>query len=57
MIPSQQIMYDCDFRDASDIPKTVNFMMALGEAVYSIDMDDIKKFNEKEFFEQIISLV
>ena len=50
-------MYDCDFRDASDIPKTVNFMMALGEAVYSIDMDDIKKFNEKEFFEQIISLV
>ena len=41
------MMYDCDFSDAFDIPTIVNFVVDLGEAVGSIDVYAVNKFNYK----------
>ena len=39
MLPTQNIMDDCDFSNAYDIPTIVNFMMALGKATDWVDLD------------------
>ena len=39
MLPTQNIMDDCDFSNAYDIPTNVNFMMALGKATDWVDLD------------------
>ena len=35
------MMYDCDFRYASDTPTIVNFTMDLGKAMYYADVDAV----------------
>ena len=47
MQPTRNMMDDCDFSNVSDIPTIVNFMMALGEATDSVDVDAVKKFTDK----------
>ena len=47
MLPTRHMMDDCDFSDESDIPTIVNFMMALGEATDCMDVDDVKKFTNR----------
>ena len=42
MQPTRNMMDDCDFSNVSDIPTIVNFMMALGEATDSVDVDSVK---------------
>ena len=49
MLPTQNLMDDCDLRDVYDIPAIFNFTMALGKAVGSIDMDAVQKFSNRIF--------
>ena len=41
------MMDECDFRNASYIPTTVNFMMALGKSMGSIDRDSVNNFSSR----------
>ena len=50
MLPTRNIMDDCDFRDAYDIPTTVNFIMALGKATEFVNVDAVKKFTYRNIF-------
>ena len=47
MLPTQNMMDDCDFSDASGIPTIVNFMMALVKATDSVGVDAVKKFTDR----------
>ena len=47
MLPTRNMMDDCDFSNASDIPTIVNFVMALGEATDSVGVDAVKKFTDR----------
>ena len=49
MIPTRNMMDGCDFSNAYDIPTIVNFMIALGEAKYSVDVDAVNKFTDRNF--------
>ena len=49
MPPTQNMTDDCDFSNESDIPTIVNFMIALGEAKYSVDVDAVNKFTDRNF--------
>ena len=50
MLPTKKMMENCDFSDASDIPTIVNFVMAFGKEVGSVDMDYVKKFINRNVF-------
>ena len=47
MLPTQNMMEDCDFSGVSDVPTIFNFTMALGKTVGIIDMDAINKFSDR----------
>ena len=47
MLPTQNIIDDCDFINASDITTIVNFMMVLGEVMDCVDVGDVKTFTDK----------
>ena len=59
MIPTQNMIDDCDLRYASDIPTIVRLVMDLGKSTDCVDVDVVKTFNvnRQECFEHIISLV
>ena len=40
-------MYDCDFSNAYDIPKIVNFMIALSKEIERADVDAVNKFTNR----------
>ena len=44
MLPTRNMMDDCDFSNAYDIPTIINFIMALEEAKECVDVDAVKKF-------------
>ena len=42
MLPAQNMIDDCDFNNASDIPTIVNFMITLEKATDCVDVDTVK---------------
>ena len=44
MLPTQNIIDDCDFINASDITTIVNLMMALVETKDCVDVDAVENF-------------
>ena len=49
MIPKRDMIDDCYFRNASDIPTIVNVIMYLGKSTDCVDVDSVKKFTDRNF--------
>ena len=47
MLPTRNMMDDCDYSNASDIPTIVNFIIVMEKATDSVDVDAVKKFTDR----------